>query len=63
MNCCVHLLIGGREGGGCFNWLIEGVCVSDWCAEAEAELAALEDLRLSRATPYVSIDPSSVGET
>ncbi|XP_020349623.1 uncharacterized protein zgc:194621 [Oncorhynchus kisutch] len=29
--------------------------------KAEAELAALEDLRLSRATPYVSIDPSSVG--
>ncbi|XP_010888424.1 uncharacterized protein zgc:194621 [Esox lucius] len=29
--------------------------------KAEAELAALEDLRLSRAMPYVSIDPSSVG--
>ncbi|KAL1006584.1 hypothetical protein UPYG_G00074110 [Umbra pygmaea] len=29
--------------------------------KAEAELAALEDLRLSRTIPYVSIDPSSVG--
>lgn len=32
-------------------------------AEAEAELAALEELRLSRAMAYVSINPSSVGET
>jgi len=31
-------------------------------AEAEAELAALEELRLSRAMAYVSINPSSVGE-
>uniref|UniRef100_A0A8C7WNA3 Epithelial-stromal interaction protein 1 n=1 Tax=Oryzias sinensis TaxID=183150 RepID=A0A8C7WNA3_9TELE len=29
--------------------------------KAEAELAALEELRLSRAMTYVSIDPSSVG--
>lgn len=29
--------------------------------KAEAELAALEDLRLSRAMAYVSINPSSVG--
>ncbi|XP_051249410.1 uncharacterized protein zgc:194621 [Dicentrarchus labrax] len=29
--------------------------------KAEAELAALEELRLSRAMAYVSIDPSSVG--
>ncbi|XP_029955082.1 transmembrane protease serine 13 [Salarias fasciatus] len=29
--------------------------------KAEAELAALEDLRLSRALSYVSISPSSVG--
>lgn len=41
-----------------------GVCcfVTGW-AEAEAELAALEELRLSRAMAYVSINPSSVGET
>ena len=32
-------------------------------AEAEAELAALEELRLSRAMAYVSINPSTVGET
>uniref|UniRef100_A0A3P8S0K7 Uncharacterized protein n=1 Tax=Amphiprion percula TaxID=161767 RepID=A0A3P8S0K7_AMPPE len=31
--------------------------------KAEAELAALEELRLSRAMSYVSINPSSVGET
>ncbi|XP_054879840.1 synapsin-1-like [Poeciliopsis prolifica] len=31
--------------------------------KAEAELAALEELRLSRAMAYVSINPSSVGET
>ncbi|KAJ8010798.1 hypothetical protein DPEC_G00078880 [Dallia pectoralis] len=30
--------------------------------KAEAELAALEDLRLSRAIPYVSIEPSSVAK-
>uniref|UniRef100_A0A3B3VHF4 Translation initiation factor IF-2-like n=1 Tax=Poecilia latipinna TaxID=48699 RepID=A0A3B3VHF4_9TELE len=29
--------------------------------KAEAELAALEELRLSRAMAYVSINPSSVG--
>ncbi|XP_015250694.1 PREDICTED: uncharacterized protein LOC107097876 [Cyprinodon variegatus] len=29
--------------------------------KAEAELAALEELRLSRAVSYVSIDPSTVG--
>ncbi|XP_034416049.1 uncharacterized protein zgc:194621 [Cyclopterus lumpus] len=29
--------------------------------KAEAELAALEELRLSRAMTYVSINPSSVG--
>uniref|UniRef100_A0A1A8C406 Zgc:194621 n=1 Tax=Nothobranchius kadleci TaxID=1051664 RepID=A0A1A8C406_NOTKA len=29
--------------------------------KAEAELAALEELRLSRAMSYVSINPSSVG--
>ncbi|XP_073796669.1 uncharacterized protein isoform X1 [Danio rerio] len=29
--------------------------------EAEAELAALEDLRLSRAMGYISISPSTVG--
>lgn len=34
----------------------------DWVgAEAEAELAALEALRLSRAMAYVSINPSRVG--
>lgn len=37
-------------------------CLIGW-AEAEAELAALEELRLSRAMAYVSINPSSVGET
>lgn len=31
--------------------------------EAEAELAALEDLRLSRAMGYISISPSTVGES
>ncbi|XP_065804717.1 epithelial-stromal interaction protein 1 isoform X1 [Labrus bergylta] len=31
--------------------------------KAEAELAALEELRLSRAMAYVSINPSSVGQT
>ena len=31
-------------------------------AEAEAELAALEELRLNRAMAFVSISPSSVGE-
>uniref|UniRef100_A0A673ASX0 Uncharacterized protein n=1 Tax=Sphaeramia orbicularis TaxID=375764 RepID=A0A673ASX0_9TELE len=30
--------------------------------KAEAELAALEELRLSRAMAYVSINPSSVGK-
>ncbi|XP_077410543.1 uncharacterized protein LOC144040305 isoform X2 [Vanacampus margaritifer] len=30
--------------------------------KAEAELAALEELRLSRAMAYVNIQPSSVGE-
>lgn len=29
--------------------------------QAEAELAALEDLRLSRAMGYISLEPSSVG--
>lgn len=32
-------------------------------SEAEAELAALEDLRLSRAMGYISLAPSSVGES
>lgn len=31
--------------------------------EAAAELAALEDLRLSRAMTYISISPSTVGES
>ncbi|KAI4901222.1 hypothetical protein NFI96_013729, partial [Prochilodus magdalenae] len=31
--------------------------------KAEAELAALEDLRLSRAVNYVSISPSAVGKS
>uniref|UniRef100_A0A3B5AWU4 Uncharacterized protein n=1 Tax=Stegastes partitus TaxID=144197 RepID=A0A3B5AWU4_9TELE len=44
-------------------WLL---LMTVWCrligrAEAEAELAALEELRLSRAMAYVSINPSSVG--
>lgn len=34
-----------------------------YLTEAEAELAALEDLRLSRAMGYISISPSTVGES